>query len=614
MTTSNKNASKKKKPPLLKIVLWALLIFAGLQIFTDGEFGEDLADFWEDICLSFSDTVPDDYSRPSTAPSYGASIPSSSATVPSTSATQPPEEERLPSVPEELKKHVYLDARGNGTCDDFTGNVALYVIFVNDPQCSWTDWEIAEIQSKINSSLATISSDAASYGASLNLTAQYCTANVSTELVRDKSIDWVNSALASLSLPTDGTANLVLEDTLGCEEVPIVFFTNQGGRSFAQNHYKMNAVEYSIIYDEPTPLYHEVAHIFGAKDFYFPDEVQTLAEEHLPNSIMVNSGTGVIDDLTAYLIGWTDTLSDAALTFLQETAYLTYDYLAEKKEIDSYTGFVTDRNTSSGTYTGYLVDGFFHGKGKMVWNSGGSYDGDWNHGKIHGNGTYIYSDGGKYVGQFQNSKRHNYGTYYFPNGAVYDGQWVNGERTGYGTMRWSNGDVYEGQWQNSKRNGQGTLTYADGAVYTGPWVDNERSGQGTLTYADGSVYTGSWVGNERSGQGTLTLAGGGNYVGGFLHNKYHGSGTFIYNDGGKYEGQFYEGKRHGQGIYYFPSGNVYEGEWLDGERTGYGTFRWTDGTVHQGQWLNGKRHGEGTLTYPDGRVRSGLWEDDKFIS
>ena len=48
---------------------------------------------------------------------------------------------------------------------------------------------------------------------------------------------------------------------------------------------------------------------------------------------MVNSGTGVIDDLTAYLIGWTDTLSDAALTFLQETAYLTYDYLAEKKEI-----------------------------------------------------------------------------------------------------------------------------------------------------------------------------------------------------------------------------------------------------------------------------------------
>lgn len=591
MTASNKNASKKKKSPLLKIVLWALLIFAGLQIFTDGEFGEDLADFWEDICLSFSDSTPGDYSEPSITPSYGTSVPVSTPTAPSTSVTQPPEDDRLPSVPEDLKKHVYLDARGNGACDGFTGNVALYVIFVNDSQCSWTDWEIAETQSKINSSLSAISSDAASYGASLNLTAQYRTANVSTELIRDESMDWVNSVLTALSLPTDGSANLVLEDALGCGEVPIVFFTNQGGRSFAQNRHGMNGVEYCIIYDEPTPLYHEVAHIFGAKDFYFPNEVQDLAEQHLPNSIMVNSGSGEVDDLTAYLIGWTDSLSDTALTFLQETAYLTYDYLAEQKEIDSYTGFVTDRNTGSGIYTGYLVDGFFHGKGKMVWNNGSSYDGDWDHGTIHGSGTYIYSDGGKYVGQFQNGKRHSYGTYFFPNGAVYDGEWVSGERTGYGTMCWSNGDVYEGQWQNSKRNGQGTLTYADGAVYTGPWVDNERSGQGTLT-----------------------LAGGGGYVGSFLHNKYHGSGTFTYNDGGKYVGQFHEGKRHGQGTYYFPSGNVYEGEWVDGERTGYGTFRWTDGTVYQGQWVNGNRHGEGTLTYPDGRVRSGLWEDNKFIS
>lgn len=591
MTTSNKNASKKKKSPLLKIVLWALLVFAGLQIFTDGEFGEDLADFWEDICLSFSGSTPGEYPEPSITPSYGTSVPASTPTAPSTSVTQPPEDDRLPSVPEDLKKHVYLDARGNGACDGFTGNVALYVIFVNDSQCSWPDWKITETQNQINSSLSAIRSDAASYGASLNLTAQYRTASVSTGLIRDESMDWVNSVLTALSLPTDGSANLVLEDALGCQEVPIVFFTNQGGRSFAQNRHGMNGVEYCIIYDEPTPMYHEVAHIFGAKDFYFPNEVQDLAEQHLPNSIMVNSGSGEVDDLTAYLIGWTDTLSDTALTFLQETAYLTYDYLAEQKEIDSYTGFVTDRDTGSGIYTGYLVDGFFHGKGKMIWNSGGSYDGDWDHGTIQGSGTYIYSDGGKYVGQFQNGKRHSYGTYFFPNGAVYDGEWINGERTGYGTMRWSNGDVYEGQWQNSKRNGQGTLTYADGAVYTGPWVDNERSGQGTLT-----------------------LAGGGGYVGSFLHNKYHGSGTFTYNDGGKYVGQFHEGKRHGQGTYYFPSGNVYEGEWVDGERTGYGTFRWTDGTVYQGQWVNGNRHGEGTLTYPDGRVRSGLWEDNKFIS
>ena len=42
--------------------------------------------------------------------------------------TTPPQAERLPSVPEELWDHVYLDTRGQGSCARFTGNVT--VLFV----------------------------------------------------------------------------------------------------------------------------------------------------------------------------------------------------------------------------------------------------------------------------------------------------------------------------------------------------------------------------------------------------------------------------------------------------------------------------------------------------
>ena len=74
---------------------------------------------------------------------------------------------------------------------------------------------------------------------------------------------------------------------------------------------------------------HELLHLFGAADFYYPCAIKTAAQKWLPDSVM-NSGNGIaIDDLTRVLIGWDSTLTESAEQFLKATSSIT---LAEIKK------------------------------------------------------------------------------------------------------------------------------------------------------------------------------------------------------------------------------------------------------------------------------------------
>ncbi len=520
-------------------------------------------------------------------------------TIPPVTAADP-----LPSVPDSLRDHVYLNMRVWGHCEKMTGNVVATVIFVNDPTAVWTDAQISAVRGELEATAARIMSDAAVYGAQLQLSFQYKISTTNETIVEGDNIKWMDSALTAIGLPDRSGVNTALESAYGVDTAPVIFVANQKGRDFATS-------QFCTLYEDASAFYHELNHIFGAKDFYYPDDVYTLAQTHLSNTIMIDSSKGVMDDLTAYLIGWTDTLSDSAMGFLQETAYLTQEYLSEEHEKETYTGYVTDYTNRNGTYTGYLVEGVRHGQGKFTNSDGDYWEGTYVHGSLHGQGFYrsaegvtysgefyygtwhgtgtiTWTDGSNYHGQFTDGKRSGQGTYTWADGAVYQGQWADGKREGTGTMRWANGNRYEGQWSDSQRHGTGTMYYHDGDVYVGQWANDKRSGQGTLTYDDGTVYTGQWADDKRSGQGTLAYANGNSYVGSWSNSTWNGQGTFTWASGGKYVGEFVDGQRHGYGIYYFPSGNRYEGQWANGERNGQGTMYYANGTSQTGIWANDK--------------------------
>lgn len=509
--------TKKKKFGFWKGLLLIIAVLAFLNMVTDGASTDFLTSLFKG---------PD----------------SSISTTPTEAPTQPTED-RLPSVPEALRNHVYLQCRGKGACAGFTGDVKMLVIFVSDPEVSWTEERINNARQEIETAMARIRQDAAAYGASLNLTAEYLTAKAGMPLVRDDWTNWANSALSYLSLPGFGSGlTSLLEDRYGADEVPMVFCTDQNGRSFAQSASGgSSTAEAALIYGDTEELYHEVCHIFGAEDFYYPREVADLAKTYLTNSLMTNSAEGVMEDLTAYCIGWTDELSDNAMQFLQKTSHLTQAYLTAQKLLESQTGYVENHAMSGGTYTGYLVDGIRHGQGTLVWD----------------------------------------------NGSVYTGAWEHGIRHGQGRMTFDNGDVYDGQWQNGVRTGTGTYTWPNGSRYVGDFLENDRQGQGTMYYADGGRYTGQWWANERNGQGKHTYAEGHTYEGNWKNGTFHGQGVFTWTTGDKYVGEYVDGNRQGYGIYYYPNGSRYEGQWYAGEIHGQGTMYYADGSQRSGKWDNG---------------------------
>ncbi|MBQ2785650.1 MAG: PDZ domain-containing protein [Oscillospiraceae bacterium] len=522
--------------------------------------------------------------------------------------TTPPAVDWLSSVPAELRSHVYLDSRGKGYCETLTGNVVVTVIFVSDPDAGWSDGEIENAKAQFQTIADRIIADAVNYGAQVNLSLQYKAVSTSVKIVDNETDDWAASALAAAGLPTLKDSNPTLETTYRVDAAPVIFIANHGGRAFASSNYQS---EYAILYQDTHAFYHELNHIFGAKDFYYPADVKTLTETYLPNSIMVNSSQGVMDDFTAYLIGWTDTLTDNALAFLKETAYLTKEYLAAEHEKETYTGYVTDFTYGGGSYTGYLVRGVHHGQGKWIRDDGTVWEGTFNHGSFTGKGNIIYSNGNTYDGEWVDGRWHGTGTYKWANGGIYTGAYVNGERTGQGIMVYSDGDIYEGDWVDGNRHGKGTYKWIEGNSYTGDFVENERTGQGTWTGSTGNTYTGGFLNGNFHGQGTYKWATGGSYTGGYDNGMCSGQGTMVYSDGAVYVGQWSDGKRSGQGTIQYADGSSYVGQWADGKRSGQGTLSYANGNVYTGHWVNDTWNGEGTFTWTSGDKYTGTFVDGK---
>ena len=77
-------------------------------------------------------------------------------------------------------------------------------------------------------------------------------------------------------------------------------------------------------------------------------------------------------------------------------------------------------------YTGQIVEGLMHGRGRLTYDENHYYDGDWVKGKRHGRGIYLNNDT-KYEGTFDNDRINGVGTCWYPNGNRFEGQFLAGK-------------------------------------------------------------------------------------------------------------------------------------------------------------------------------------------
>lgn len=509
-------------------------------------------------------------------------------------ATQPPSstdvQTRYPSLPAELHDHVLLGSRKSGISASLTGNVLITVIFVNDPTSTWTADKIASAKASDNSMTAEILSEAASYGASLNITMEYRQATVNTTEEADSKA-WAEQIIANAGLGNIATASAELERTKGVQEAPILFYLNATERSYAMPN-TGDFTEYAIIWNcgSDTVAYrHELYHLFGAPDFYMPRAVKEGAERHFPNSTMLTEENAMTDELTAYFIGWTDTLTDKALTFLQETAHVTPEDVAIEYEKETHTGYVENWEKYGEYITGYLDFGILEGPGKVVYKDGSWYEGNFFYGSYHGQGKLVNADGSWYDGVFENQNFiRGKCKIIYEDGGWYEGDMDSGSFNGYGTMVWANGDTYTGQWNNGQYHGSGKLTCANGGWNEGVFENGAFiSGRCKIIYQDGSRYEGAMDKGAFNGQGTMIWSGGDTYTGQWNNGQYQGYGKLTFAGGGWYEGNFEHGLFSGQGTYAWSNGDRYTGAFANGRFHGYGTYKWANGDSFSGTWKDG---------------------------
>lgn len=403
-----------------------------------------------------------------------------------------PASSRLPSVPAELRSHAFLRSRDQGPCGKLEGDVGILLIFVDDADSSWTQEAMDAYLSEVDADVQGMTHDAAIWGRELSVRVETRQGSVAGSLSSTNVDAHVESML--LSAGVEG-GNEVLEKVLGVDHAPVVFVVNKPGRASAQMG---TGGEYCFLFDDGSAFRHELFHLFGAEDLYYPEEVTAIAERCFTESIMLGYDSDTVDDLTAYLIGWTNSLSESALSFLEQTTYVTEESLRSAFEEEAYTGYGTKRYDDS-TYTGELHMGIPNGWGTMVMDDGDSFE-----------------------GQFVSGVRSGTGTYRWSNGDVYQGGFVEDIRSGFGTFTWSSGDCYEGNFEEDLRTGWGIYTWADGTRYEGEFLKDEITGTGTFYWTDGSRYYGEFLNGMLHGQGTLTYANGESISGVWHNNEYLG--------------------------------------------------------------------------------------------
>jgi hypothetical protein len=220
-----------------------------------------------------------------------------------------------------------------------TGKVMIMFVFVNDSESQWDEEGIKEAKASVDDQMARLETAAAGYGAKLDMSALYLTASISDIFVEAGDhdsfmMDAAYKAMEAVHFEQALEDQDILEHGFGVNSVPVVFLVNKTGRSFAaQAEEGATHMEFAVIFKSGLyAIRHEVCHIFGALDFYFPADTIAAQEKYLPNSIMRYSNKEV-DDLTAYLIGWTDELSENALQFLEATNHLTREEIEEAQKV-----------------------------------------------------------------------------------------------------------------------------------------------------------------------------------------------------------------------------------------------------------------------------------------
>ncbi len=224
--------------------------------------------------------------------------------------------------------HFYLSGRNIGSTKKLVGRVVFASFFVDINHSCWKESEKRAYDRECKKAAKQLIKDAASSGVSLQI--ETCSYQVSLPSMQDftkNPRETADQIVRGAGFPAMSDVYLRLRGYYKADEVAPIILLHTQGRSFAvptNSHYNAYAAEFAMLYQTwltSSTIIHELLHVFGAQDYYYPDYVKECAQKYLTDSIMY--GGTKIDDLTAYVIGWKDTFTVQAENFLEATKHIT---------------------------------------------------------------------------------------------------------------------------------------------------------------------------------------------------------------------------------------------------------------------------------------------------
>ena len=222
--------------------------------------------------------------------------------------------------------HFALLGRDLGPCRRLTGSAYVILVFVSTPAHPWTQKQKEAVYDVSWSSLDYIRANAKKYRADLDITYGCLDFSINTEYSRDLAWYWeiIHDEFHAQSIQQ---VYDYYKQSLQVDEAPILFLFNSWDLSctyMCKADYPGWNEEFCVIFCDTQMhdhyLTHELYHLYGAIDLYdySGEGVARIAHKYFGNCDMRCTSADV-DDLTAYLIGWTDSLSASAQGFLRET-------------------------------------------------------------------------------------------------------------------------------------------------------------------------------------------------------------------------------------------------------------------------------------------------------
>lgn len=400
--------------------------------------------------------------------------------------------------------HCLKRYKDGGICQALTGKIFWSFVYVDDAESGWSRTE-KEAQDRTNVKVIQyLKEEGRKEGVYLRMFNKTWTVRVSYAMRQENRSSWTEDFAKTAGFPSFRDLNRSLQKQYPGGQIFFVFLVNKSGRAFASSSVNEGAAdaEYCVVYrGEPGSILHEVLHVFGAADLYYPPQVAQAAGRILGESVMMNSDCQVLDDLTKYLIGWHRQPTAKARQLLMATAGITEQMVSDALQAENQVRNGYGRKTySNGTvYEGEFQEGVADGRGTFYYTNGSVYQGDVKNGSFEGRGTLRYAGGTVYEGTFQNHQFHGRGCIRFADGAAYEGDFQQGKRQGNGRYVFASGTVYEGEFRNGEPCGCGIYLFSNGDRYEGEVQNGKLHGRGCLTYADGTVRRGRFVNDEYKG-------------------------------------------------------------------------------------------------------------------